>query len=179
MHHSIGSALITDAAHVYRQQKKLAEAAALQVTDTQFFETDGPEANSIAIIMKHVGGNLRSRWTDFMNSDGEKPDRNRDGEFITEQETRESIMGTWNEGWHCLEQTLATMDGDALDRTVTIRSEPCTVLQALMRSLAHTSHHCGQIVHIAKSRAGSNWKTLSIPRAGSRNATGNFWAGPK
>jgi hypothetical protein len=179
MENSIGTALIADAAHVYRQQRKLAEGAAQQVNDDQFFETDGPEANSIAIIMKHVGGNLRSRWTDFMNSDGEKPDRNRDGEFVAEQDTRSSIMGTWNEGWQQLEQTLAALEADSLDHMVTIRNEPCTVLQALMRSLAHTSHHCGQIVHIAKSRAGSNWKTLSIPRAGSRNATGNFWTAPK
>ncbi len=175
MQNQLGAAILQDVAHVYGQQRRLAEGAAQQINDQQFFQTEGSEANSVAVIMKHVGGNLRSRWTDFLRSDGEKPDRNRDGEFLADTETRESIIQLWNHGWQSLDHTLASLDAEQLQLTVTIRNEPCTVLQALLRSLAHTSHHCGQIVHVAKVLTGSNWKTLSIPRGGSRNVLGNFW----
>ena len=175
MQNQLSTGILQDIAHVFAQQRKLAEGAAQQVSDQQFFLADGAEANSIAVIMKHVGGNLRSRWTDFLTSDGEKPDRNRDGEFIAHVESRESITQIWNTGWQALGETLAQLGPDQLGVTVTIRGEPCTVSQALMRSLAHTSHHCGQIVHIAKALAGSNWKTLSIPRGGSANLSGSFW----
>jgi hypothetical protein len=171
----LSTGILEDIAHVFTQQRRLAEGAALQVNDMQFFQADGSEANSIAIVMKHVGGNLRSRWTDFLTSDGEKPDRNRDGEFVAHAETRQSITEIWNHGWKSLDDTLAQLRPDQLGLTVTIRGEPCTVSQALMRSLAHTSHHCGQIVLIAKTLAGSNWKTLSIARGGSANLQGKFW----
>jgi hypothetical protein len=169
--------MIKDIQHVFAQQRKLAEAAAAQVNDQQFFQTEGSEANSIAIVMKHVGGNLRSRWTDFLTTDGEKPDRNRDGEFIAQNETRDSVMRVWNDGWQQLDATLATLTNDSLSQTVTIRGEPCTVQQALLRNLAHASHHAGQIVHIAKVWAGADWKTLSIPRNESARVLGNFWSG--
>src|SRR5687767_11978588 len=123
--------LAADIAHIYAQQRRLAEAAAEQVNDAQFFEVRVPESNSIAIIMKHVGGNLRSRFTDFLTTDGEKPDRNREGEFVAAGETRASVMQTWQNGWRVLESTLASLSAADLQRTVTIRGEPCTVTQAL------------------------------------------------
>ena len=175
MSNELSLRLIPDVQHVYQQQRKLAEGALAQVSDQDFFLSDGVEANSLAIICKHVGGNLKSRWTDFMIADGEKPDRNRDGEFITENEARADIMRTWEAGWYALEYTLDTLTAPDLTKTVTIRNEPCTVLQALLRSLAHTSHHCGQIVHISKTRVGTTWRTLSIPRGGSSQVPGSFW----
>jgi hypothetical protein len=175
MQNSRSTSIIQDAAHVYNQQRRLAEGAAQQVNDLQFFQTEGPEANSIAIIMKHVGGNLRSRWTDFLTTDGEKPDRDRDSEFVAESESRQSITQVWNRGWQALDDALAALSPDQLALIVKIRNEPCTVSQALMRSLAHTAHHCGQIVHIAKVLTATDWKTLSIPRNGPRNIQGSFW----
>ena len=175
MQNSLSASIIQDAVHVFNQQRRLAQEAAQQVNDLQFFQTEGPEANSIAIIMKHVGGNLRSRWTDFLTSDGEKPDRDRDSEFVAENESRHSVTQLWNRGWQALDDTLSSLSLDQLGLTVRIRNEPCTVSQALMRSLAHTAHHCGQIVHIAKVLTAADWKTLSIPRHGSRNVLGNFW----
>src|SRR5262245_13115098 len=154
------SQLVEDVAYVYRQQRQLAEAAALQVDDSQFFQTLDSESNSIATIMKHVGGNLRSRWTDFLTSDGEKPDRNRPGEFETPKQTRQEILGIWSTGWQALESTLASLSEADLQRTVTIRGEAHTVQQALVRSLAHTSHHAGQIVYLAKLLARGQWQTL-------------------
>ncbi|MGH7459403.1 MAG: DinB family protein [Pseudomonas sp.] len=175
MHRDIGSQLLADAAFVYNQQRRLAEAAAQQIDDAQFFQVADRESNSVAVIMKHVGGNLRSRWTEFLTSDGEKPDRNRDGEFITEGENRSDVMRTWNEGWQRLEDTLASLTSADLQRSVTVRGEPQTVIQALLRNLSHASHHAGQIVLLAKSMAGAEWRTLSIPRGDSSRVAGNFW----
>jgi hypothetical protein len=176
MNSETGKQWIADTAHVFNQQRRLAEGAAQQVDDDAFARALDPESNSIAVIMKHVGGNLRSRWTDFLTSDGEKPDRNRDGEFVAEGESRADIMRTWNLGWQRLEDTLHSLQPEDLTRTVTIRGEPCTVIQALLRNLAHASHHCGQIVFLAKAHAHADWQTLSIPRGGSGGAAGNFWA---
>jgi hypothetical protein len=173
MQAEIASQLVGDAAYAYRQQRRLAEAAAQQVNDSQFFQTFDAESNSIATIMKHVGGNLRSRWTDFLTSDGEKPDRNRPGEFETANQTRQEITDTWNTGWLALESALASLGKDDLERTITIRGEP-HVLQALMRNLAHTSHHAGQIVYLAKLLARGQWQTLSIPR-GQEQPGHNYW----
>jgi hypothetical protein len=170
-----GRQLLDDVAFVYRQQRRLAEGALQQIDDAQFFQATDPESNSIAAIVKHVGGNLRSRWTDFLTSDGEKPDRNRDGEFETANQTRAEIMDVWNQGWRQLEITLAALETADLERTVTIRAEPHSVVQALVRNLAHAAHHAGQIVFLAKSLAGPGWRTLSIPRAGSTRVVGNFW----
>ena len=169
------NSLIDDVRYVYRQQRQLAERAIEQIDDSAFFAANGPESNSIAVIMKHVGGNLRSRWSDFLTSDGEKPNRNRDGEFVAEGESRASVIAFWNEGWSILEATLDSLSAADLARTVTIRGEPCTVVQALLRNLAHASHHAGQIVHIAKQHAGDGWQTLSIPRNKSQGVAGNFW----
>lgn len=173
----IGQQLITDVAFVYRQQRRLAEAAAEQVNDLAFFHASGDHANSIAVIMKHVGGNLRSRFTDFLTTDGEKPDRHRDDEFNVDGETRTDVMRIWNQGWERLEGTLAELRAEDVARTVTIRGEAHTVVQALIRNLAHTSHHAGQILLAAKALAGADWQTLSIPRQGSAGVRGNFWVG--
>jgi hypothetical protein len=170
-----GRQLLDDIAFVFGQQRRLAEAAELQVNDRQFFASPDTNTNSIAIIMKHVGGNLRSRWADFLRSDGEKPDRNRDGEFLTENASRADILRIWNNGWQTLETTLAALEPADLERTVFIRGEPHLVTQALLRNLAHAAHHSGQIVFLAKVMAGPNWKTLSIPRGGSAATLGNFW----
>ena len=167
--------ILASIAFVFGQQRKLAEGAARQVDDTQFFHSPAPDANSIAVIMKHVGGNLRSRWTDFLTTDGEKPDRNRNGEFIITNESRADIMRMWENGWSQLEKTLASLRADDLHKTVTIRGEPHTVDQALTRSLAHASHHAGQIVLLARILAGEQWQTLSIPRDTTQRVRGNFW----
>ena len=157
--------LVADIAHIYAQQRRLAEADAEQVSDAQFFETRVPESNSIAIIMKHVGGNLRSRFTDFLTSDGEKPDRDRDGEFIAESEgMRADIMAAWDAGWSTLFGSLGALRPTDLLSTVHIRAEPMTVVSALHRALAHVSQHVGQIVWLAKYLRSADWKTLSIPR---------------
>ena len=177
METELGRHVLDDIAFVFAQQRRLAEAAALQINDTQFFATPDGLTNSIAVMMKHVGGNLRSRWSDFLNSDGEKPDRNRDGEFVAEKASRADILQIWNNGWQTLESTLGTLQPEDLQRTVLIRGEPHTVTQALVRSLAHASHHAGQIVFLAKVMSGPGWKTLSIPRGGSAQVLGNFWVG--
>ena len=169
------SQILASIAFVFGQQRKLAENAARQVDDTQFFHTPAPDANSIAVIMKHVGGNLRSRWTDFLTSDGEKPDRNRNGEFIITTESRAEVMHLWESGWSRLEKTLSELRADDLPKTVRIRGEPHTVDQALTRSLAHAAHHAGQIVLLARIMAGENWQTLSIPRDTTQRIKGNFW----
>jgi uncharacterized damage-inducible protein DinB len=171
--------IINDAAFVYLQQRRLAENAAAQLTDEEFFRAVDAESNSVAVILKHVGGNLRSRWTDFLTSDGEKPDRNRDGEFLVEGETRKDVLSVWERGFAVLENTLAELRDADLTRTVLIRAEPCTVSQALARNLAHVAHHAGQVVFLAKMICGPRWKTLSIPRGASVQVLGNFWAGPR
>lgn len=165
--------LLDDVREVFGQQRGLAEAALAQVDDDAFFHDD--RANSLAIIAKHVGGNLRSRWTDFLASDGEKPDRNRDGEFVTDTDTRADVMRTWEAGWGALMAALASLQPADLERTVTIRGQPLTVVQAALKSLAHTAHHCGQIVHLAKSRAQGGWRTLSVPRPGQAKPQTNYW----
>ena len=150
----------------YRKQKQLAERAIAQVgNDADLFVTLGADENSIATIVKHLAGNLRSRWTDFLGSDGEKPDRNRDLEFENERgETRVSLLARWALGWRVLFDTLEALKPEDLSRTVVIRNEPHTVVQAITRNLTHTAHHVGQIVFLAKHFAGDGWRTLSIPR---------------
>jgi uncharacterized damage-inducible protein DinB len=175
MNTRLDNPIIADVRSVYQQQRNLAEAALTQVNDDQFFQVTNDGANSLAVIVKHVGGNLRSRWTDFLHSDGEKPDRNRDGEFVVESDTRADIMETWENGWRALDASLATLTGNDLARSVTIRRAPYSASQALFLNLAHTSHHCGQIVQLAKQLAGAGWQTLSIPRPGVSQASRNYW----
>lgn len=149
--------------------KEQAERALAQVEDGAFFQVLDPESNSLALIVKHVGGNLKSRWTDFLASDGEKPDRDRDGEFeIRPGDTRGSLMAAWDDGWARCFRTLVGLAGTELEAPVRIRGESMTAQAALVRSLTHTASHVGQIVFLAKHHASSRWKTLSIPRGQSK-----------
>jgi hypothetical protein len=148
-----------------RGHKRMADAAMAQLNDQDFFVVIDPESNSIATIVKHIAGNARSRFSDFLTSDGEKPDRFRDQEFeISPETTREEVAGWWEKGWGIIFQTLESLKPEDIERMVTIRNEPHTVLQALNRALAHYAQHIGQIVFLAKHLRSSEWKTLSIPR---------------
>jgi hypothetical protein len=160
---------LRDLAERFQSLRRQSERAAAQVDDDGFFAAPDAETNSIAINLKHVGGNLRSRFTDFLTSDGEKPDRDRDGEFVVATgETRADIEQRWRDGWAALEGALASLTPDDLLRTIHIRGEAHTVLGALSRSLAHTAGHTGQITLLAKHYAGDGWQTLSIPRGQSK-----------
>jgi hypothetical protein len=155
---------LEDALALFRQYKKLAEGAMAQVTDQQLVAVLDGEMNSIALIVKHMAGNMRSRWTDFLRSDGEKPDRGRDMEFVEPPPTREALLAAWEEGWRCVFRALEPLSDRDLGRTVTIRGEAHSVLQAINRQLTHYAYHCGQIVFLAKHFACGDWKSLSIPR---------------
>ena len=149
----------------FKRMKALAEGAMTQVTPDQFFAIPSEGDNSIAIIVKHVGGNLLSRWTDFLTADGEKPGRNRDVEFeIGAEDTQPALLKQWEMGWSALFGALEPLTDSDLDRTIKIRGEPLSVLQAINRQLTHYSYHVGQIVYVAKHYTGSSWQSLSIPR---------------
>src|SRR5687768_3944960 len=154
----------TDALSSFRNYKKLAERALEQVSDEEFFATIDAESNSLAVIAKHIAGNLHSRWRDFLTSDGEKPDRNRDTEFEMIADTRESLMDFWERGWQTIFDNVEPLTGEDFARTVTIRGEPHTVVEAINRQLTHYSYHVGQIVFLAKHLRSSGWKNLSVPR---------------
>lgn len=160
-----GRAYLDEALRSLRGHKRLAEGAMAQVTDEEFFRLLDPEANSIAIIVKHLAGNMRSRFTDFLTSDGEKPDRHRDQEFVLDTGTsRAGVMRWWEAGWKCVFDAIEPLRPDDLMRTATIRSEPHSVLMAIHRQVAHYAYHVGQIVFLAKHLRGAKWKSLSIPR---------------
>lgn len=162
---ALGQHLIEEIENRYRSHKTLAEAALAQVPDEDLFRTLDRETNSLAVLIQHMGGNLRSRFTDFLTTDGEKPDRHRDAEFeVAEGTTREQLMARWEEGWGCLLSTLASLSPDDLSQTVTIRHEPHTVVEALMRSLCHQAYHVGQIVMLAKHYVSETWRPLTVPR---------------
>ena len=154
----------TDTIRSFRSYMKLAERAIEQVSDEEFFATIDEEANSIALIVKHIAGNLRSRWTDFLTTDGEKPDRDRDTEFELIGDTRDSLMRFWEEGWQILFDALEALTPEDFSRTVTIRSEPHSVVEAINRQLTHYAYHVGQIVFLAKHFRSAEWKTLSVPK---------------
>src|SRR5574338_1030714 len=167
---SLATVILADTRLTFQRQQDLAERALAQVDDTSFFRTIDEESNSIAVIVKHVGGNLRSRFTDFLTSDGEKPDRDRDGEFVAgDTSGRAEITAIWHDGWRALFDSLDALGPDDLTSTVYIRGEAMTVTAALQRALAHVSQHVGQIVLLAKHFRAANWKTLSIPRGHSRD----------
>ena len=155
---------LEDALSLFRYYKRLAERALDQVTDEQLFVTLDTEANSIAIIVKHMAGNMRSRWTDFLTTDGEKPDRNRDSEFVDPPATRSQLLAEWEDGWNRLFAAIEQLTDADLARTITIRGEAHSVVQAINRQLAHYPHHVGQIVLLAKHFAGDRWQSLSVPR---------------
>lgn len=155
---------LQDSLSLFGYYKALAERAMEQVSDEQLFASLDEEANSIAIIVKHMAGNMRSRWTDFLTTDGEKPDRNRDSEFLDPPTTRQALLDLWNDGWSRLFLALEPLSEADLERTVTIRGEKHFVMQAINRQLAHYSMHIGQIVFLAKHLAHDHWKSLSVPR---------------
>jgi len=155
---------LEDAIPLFRYYKRLAERAMEQVTDEQLFVALDEESNSIAVVVKHVAGNMRSRWTDFLTTDGEKPNRNRDGEFIDPPATRAELMRVWDDGWACLFGALAPLREEDLPRKVIIRGEAHSVMQAVNRQLAHYPYHVGQIVLLAKHFAGEKWNALTVPR---------------
>ena len=162
---SLGAHMLADTIGEFHKYKGMAERAMAQVDDETFFTTLDGEANSIAILVKHMAGNMRSRWRDFLTSDGEKADRHRDTEFIIEEgDTREALMVRWEAGWQLLFDALEPLSSDNLLTTVLIRQEPHTVVQAINRQLTHYSYHVGQIVMLAKHFQGKEWQTLSIPR---------------
>jgi hypothetical protein len=153
-----------DSLDLFRYYKDLAERAMAQVTDDQLLTVLDGEMNSIAVIVKHMAGNMRSRWTDFLTSDGEKPNRDRDAEFVDPPATREALLAVWEEGWQCLFRAIEPLSEQDLQRTVTIRGEAHSVMQAINRQVAHYSYHCGQIVFLAKHFQHDEWKSLSVPR---------------
>ena len=158
-----------DTLEAFRNYKKLAERAIEQVTEDEYFKAIDAEANSIAVIVKHLGGNLRSRWTDFLTTDGEKTDRDRDSEFMSDTDTRESLGKLWETGWNAVLATLESLQTEDLGRTVQIRGEDFTVVKAIIRSLTHTAYHVGQITFLAKHFRAADWKTLSVPRGQSQD----------
>jgi Protein of unknown function (DUF1572) len=164
MAHKFSTSYIEDTISLFRFYKKMCEGAMEQVSDEQLFATLDEEMNSIAIIVKHMAGNMRSRWTDFLTSDGEKPDRNRDSEFVAPPVMRDDLMKLWNEGWDRVFRALDPLSDADMERKITIRGELHSVMQAINRQLAHYAYHCGQIVFLAKHFKGSGWKSLSVPR---------------
>lgn len=164
MAHKFSTSYIEDSLSLFRYYKKLGEGAIEQVSDEQLLVGLDPEMNSIATIVKHIAGNMRSRWTNFLNSDGEKPDRNRDSEFEQPPASRAELLKVWNDGWNLVFGALEPLSDADLERTVTIRGEPHSVMQAINRQMAHYSYHIGQIVFLAKHLNASGWKSLSVPR---------------
>jgi hypothetical protein len=162
---AVEDAYLADVIDQFRKMKKLAEDALAQVGDEHLTATLDSESNSLAVIMKHMAGNLRSRFTDFLTTDGEKPDRNRDGEFeIEERRSRAAVMADWDSSWRVLFSTLDTLGPADLLKDVYIRGQRHSVIQALDRQMTHHSYHVGQIVFLAKHFRSSEWKTLSIPK---------------
>lgn len=164
MPHKLTTSYLEDSLALFRQYKQRAEKAMAQTADEQLFATIDSEANSIALIVKHLAGNMRSRWTDFLDTDGEKPDRNRDSEFGEPPPTRDALLESWEAGWRCVFDALEPLSDADLSRTVTIRGEPHSVMQAINRQIGHYAEHVGQIILLAKHFAGEKWRTLSIPK---------------
>ena len=155
---------VEDSLTLFRYYKNLSERAMAQVTDEQLLTVLDAEMNSIGQIVKHMAGNMRSRWMDFLTTDGEKPDRNRDSEFVDPPTTRQAVLALWEQGWQYLFSALEPLSEQDLGRTVTIRGEAHSVMQAINRQMAHYSYHCGQIVLLAKHFKHDEWQTLTVPR---------------
>jgi len=165
MNESVSQHYLADSLSLFRTYKQLAEKALAQLQDDEYFVQIDAESNSVAIIMKHLAGNMISRWTDFLTSDGEKPTRNRDLEFVIEKETsRAEIHDYWERGWKCVFEALEPLTEADFDRTVPIRGQPHTIVQAINRQLTHYAYHVGQIVFLAKHFRSADWRSLSIPR---------------
>ena len=165
MNESLATHYLEDSIASLRSYKKMAEKALDQLSDNEFFITLDEEGNSVAVIMKHMAGNMFSRWTDFLTTDGEKPDRNRDMEFVIEPQTsKDDVRAYWEKGWQCAFAALEPLRGEDLEKKVLIRGEEHTVIQAINRQLMHYANHIGQIVFLAKHFRSWEWKSLSIPR---------------
>lgn len=161
--------------NAFEANKRLADRAVTQVPDDKLHVALDENTNSIAVIMKHIAGNLLSRWTDFFTTDGEKPWRNRDDEFVDAFSSRAEILEYWERGWACLLETLHSLRPEDLEKTVMIRGEPHSVPLALSRSLGHTCYHIGQIVQVARIHTGEKWNTLTIPKGGSEQFNRANW----
>jgi hypothetical protein len=155
---------LDDSITLFRYYKSLAEQAMAQVDDDKLLSVLDGEMNSIALIVKHMTGNMRSRWTDFLTSDGEKPNRDRDSEFVEPPADRAALLIVWEMGWRCLFHALEPLTDADLQRTITIRGEPHSVMQGINRQVAHYAYHCGQIVFLAKHLNHTEWKSLSVPK---------------
>lgn len=171
----IAAEFLSAAINAFDANKRLADRAVEQVPDDKLHVALDANTNSIAVIMKHVAGNLISRWTDFLTTDGEKPWRNRDGEFVDSFGSRAEMLAFWERGWACLLTTLKCLKSEDLAKTVMIRGEPHSVPLALERSLGHTCYHIGQIVQVARIHAGEKWNTLTISRGGSEQFNKANW----
>jgi hypothetical protein len=179
MAHQFTTDYVADSIALFHYYKKLAERAMDQVSDDDFFRQIDPESNSVAIIVKHMAGNMRSRWVDFLTSDGEKPDRDRDSEFIQHGAPRSEYMRRWEEGWGHVFYALENLTNSDVFTRVTIRGEPHSVMQAINRQVAHYAHHIGQIVFLCKHLRGAQWKNLSVPRGQSKQFSADVATGRK
>ena len=164
MAHEFTTSYLADSLSLFRQYKVAGEKAMAQLSDEELFRPLDAESNSIALIVKHMAGNMRSRWTDFLSTDGEKPDRNRDTEFVEPPATRAALMEIWENGWKCVFGALEPLTDVDLDRRVMIRGEAHSVMQAINRQMAHYGMHTGQIILLAKHFKGADWQTLTIPK---------------
>jgi hypothetical protein len=168
---SLGRTFLDDVTFSFRKQKEWAEQGFSQLADDEFFRRPGPHSNSVALIVKHVAGNLKSRWTDFLSTDGDKPWRDRDDEFVIgPADTRDHLLAAWQDGWAVLFATIAGLGEADLARTVTIRREPHTALQALQRSLTHVAYHTGQVLYVARLVKDDGWRYVTIPPGQSQQA---------
>ena len=167
--------VIASAVETSGQQKELADRAIAQLTDEQLHEALDPETNSVAVIMQHLAGNIRSRWTDFLTSDGEKPWRDRDDEFVDTFASRDDMIAAWESGWQRLFETLAALTPTDLARAITIRGETHTASQAILREMSHYAYHVGQIALVARVLAKDQWHELSIARGQSRQYNQRVW----
>jgi hypothetical protein len=179
MAHQFKTSYVQDSIDLFNYYKKLGDRAMAQCPDAGLFATLDAESNSIAIIVKHMSGNMRSRWTDFLTTDGEKPDRHRDTEFEEPPKTRAELIEMWDRGWKYLFDALTPLSDADLVRTITIRTEPHSVMQAINRQVAHYSYHVGQIVFLAKHAAANNWQALTVPRGQSKQFAADVAAGKK
>jgi hypothetical protein len=179
MAHQFKTSYVQDSIDLFNYYKKLGDRAMAQCPDEGLFATLDAESNCIAIIVKHMSGNMRSRWTDFLTSDGEKPDRQRDTEFEEPPKTRAELIELWDRGWKYLFDALAALSDADLVRTITIRTEPHSVMQAINRQVAHYSYHVGQIVFLAKHASADKWEALTVPKKKSAECNWQVAAGEK
>lgn len=171
----VSKAMVDGAIASFRSNKGWADKAIAQLSDDTLHVALDPNTNNVAVIMKHVAGNLLSRWTDFLTTDGEKPWRNRDDEFADTFGTRDELIAYWDSGWQRMFDSVSSLSSGDLAKTVTIRGEPHSVPLAIQRSLAHCAYHVGQIMLIARILAGDHWTTITIPRGASANFNQRVW----